>query len=226
MNLKEAFGRIDSPEFALRMNAASTLPVFTDAVRSEAAVEEVEARLRSKTLDPGVLVDRIKALQSIATDIRYENPRDVAFAVYLWVLSRTAPDIALIAAETILSIPQIWWSRQLAGQTLRDKRNESAGSTLAPITYHVAVVGNAATLPIELSTFPFSVEQHSNVFVVYVAFHAGTSFSGIQRNVSVVALSAISSQGRIISRLATTGATGTGALNTANQVNNKIDWDK
>ena len=56
------------------------------------------------------LLTRIKDLAAQEQDLQYENSHDVAFVMYLWLLSWKNPELALQAAEIISKVPKCAWA--------------------------------------------------------------------------------------------------------------------
>jgi hypothetical protein len=120
----DLFAMIESPAFSARLNVVSGYAQFVRALGSQPEIRELRSGVNSVE-DASELRHRISSLASAPHDPAYENPHDVALAAYLWVLSMCAPDIAQLAAETILAQPS-WWARKVAEKVVADT-NTGAG---------------------------------------------------------------------------------------------------
>jgi hypothetical protein len=59
------------------------------------------------------ILQRVLSLSKLRVDYRYAHPFDIPLATYLWVLSRTSPDLAQAGAEVAVDLPRMWWSEQV-----------------------------------------------------------------------------------------------------------------
>src|SRR5262249_37717703 len=113
MTPTEAFSEIESFAFSVRMNVASGLHSFLFALAHEEALD-VLVRGLTVDRDVSVLAQRLFAIASETADARYEHPRDVALASYLWLLAVKQSDLAEASAEVVMSAQNTWWSRKIA----------------------------------------------------------------------------------------------------------------
>jgi len=124
MTLTEAMKEIESHAFAVRVNLASDYKTFLRAVQQEESAQTILKELPSSR-NRLQLVNRIARLANQLVDSRYENPWDVAFAVYLWLLDLHDPIFSKIAAQSVAQAPQCWWSRTISKQILKSERLRS-----------------------------------------------------------------------------------------------------
>lgn len=125
---------IESYEMSARVNVASDLRTAIDIGRSHPVVRELSAVLDK----PGVaekILRRVFQLATRATDVRYENPDDVALMLYAWLLDEYDPELALMASAAICGVPNLWWASRVAAQILeqRHRRNEMACEVSGPV---------------------------------------------------------------------------------------------
>src|SRR5205823_12704556 len=84
---------------------------------------------QSKNADVGAKVaSRLLELSQEMTDIRYENPRDVALLVYTAILAQYAPSLASLAVNALARTPNLWWASKLVIHLMHARRTAS-GST-------------------------------------------------------------------------------------------------
>jgi len=112
MKLEHLFDLIESDEFRTDANLATDYRMFIRCLLNSEPERSLVAELASPTAKARVL-ERVKRLCGVATDVRYEHPWDVAISAYLIALSRAAPSIAMIAAVTASRCNQTWWTRHV-----------------------------------------------------------------------------------------------------------------
>ena len=117
------FAMIESPAFFARLNVVSGYAQFVRALGAQPEVRELRDGVNSSE-DASELLHRISWLASPPDDPAYENPHDVALAVYLWVLNANAPLVGRVAADTILAKPG-WWARKVAEKVVADTNSEA-----------------------------------------------------------------------------------------------------
>lgn len=134
MSLNNLFVEIESYGFAARLNAASGLKTFLRAASSEGSVDKLLYKMDDIENRSLVLL-RMMDLVRLKPDPRYENPKDTALAVYLWVLKIKDMNLAEIGAEAILSVPQCWWAARISRHILeyREYRNKATSILHEPI---------------------------------------------------------------------------------------------
>ena len=63
------------------------------------------------------------------------NRYDIPLATYLWVLSRTFPDLALASAEVCVKLPRTWWAERVTDYILGEWPQKPATATSAGVLY-------------------------------------------------------------------------------------------
>ena len=129
MTIEQVQEIIESAEFAGELSVASTLDSFLKGVGQSRVSVELSALL-DKRVHREQILHRIYSLVAEAVDIRFENPRDTAIAVYLWVLHGKDPQIGRVAASAISKARQCWWSEKLAIEISKMERVEAANATV------------------------------------------------------------------------------------------------
>ena len=88
MSWTESLADIESLKFDVHLNAMSGYRTFFKAVSEEPSVIDLRNELETSFNAGEDLLGRIYDLAHIFPDARYENPKDVPLAVYLWLASR------------------------------------------------------------------------------------------------------------------------------------------
>lgn len=118
MSWTESLADIESLKFDVHLNALSGYRTFFKAVSEEPSVIDLRNELETSFSAGEDLLGRIYDLAHIYPDARYENPKDVPLAVYLWLLEMTKPSVAELAAHYVRQAPQCWYADQLAYRIL------------------------------------------------------------------------------------------------------------
>ncbi len=119
--MKKIFLAIESADFAARLSIESSLTRVTRSLTSQPEVKKIFELIEQKALLPEELFKRIIKLGDQSVDPRYENPMDIAFTTYLWVLVGTDPKLASAAAEVILNVPGCWWAYKVANKVVQGR---------------------------------------------------------------------------------------------------------
>ena len=117
MNVNEVLKEIEGHQFAARLNVASDIGTFCKAARREEVVRKLFRGLASSGVRWRVLL-RTHELARQRIDLRYENPWDTAFAVYLWLMSVKDRQLAEMMAGAVSQAPQCWWAARMAREVL------------------------------------------------------------------------------------------------------------
>ena len=115
MTVTEAMHWIEQPEFCALVNVASSLKVFLRILTSQDSVKTLLEAMDQSGV-PELVLSRILQLTEIQPEEGFEHPADAALATYLWILSEKKPQIAALAAESVLRCERCWWARKLAEQ--------------------------------------------------------------------------------------------------------------
>jgi hypothetical protein len=134
--LKDLFTEIESNDFSAQLNVVSGLRSFLHATSKAGAVDRLLNAMQERE-HCNLVLNRILELSKIQPDPRYENPRDVALAVYLWLLKIKNRDLAEIGAETISRVPQCWWARYISQGILEGKEQFNTMSFTENLKYEL-----------------------------------------------------------------------------------------
>lgn len=105
---------IESIAFAARANIASDLHTFINVIEAEPAVISLQTRLRNESTPIDDLLSAIRHLIGLEDDNEYENPADTAVATYGWIIASEHPKLNGLVSNVLGSLPNSWWSNQLA----------------------------------------------------------------------------------------------------------------
>lgn len=83
-------------------------------VLADPDVKELLTALRGHTAARQQLVGRVASLASLGGDPEYLHRYDLAIFAYLRALGIVDPDLAAVAAISIATLGNVWWSRPLA----------------------------------------------------------------------------------------------------------------
>lgn len=134
MSLPRQFFDIESEEFAARVNIASSLSVFIEALSEDPAIINLVEYIRENLFYPLNVLNRIKTLIGIDVDYRYANPHDTALAAYAWAFRiASIPEAASIAAELLVGARQIWWAREIASLILEELPHPGSATKMKSI---------------------------------------------------------------------------------------------
>ena len=144
MTWEEAISTIQSPEFGAELNVVSGTPAFFRAVRSTPAVRQsLNLMKESGDLREEVL-GHLHDLSALELDPRYENPHDVALAVFLWLTHYTDPDFARLGAQYVERAPRCWYAIKLARQITHPPVPESSDFRINVNTDGYASIANTS----------------------------------------------------------------------------------
>ncbi len=134
MNLTDYFNQIEGIRFAAGLGVLSGFKVLLLVLKDDETLKGLVNELRKSPESRQAVLQRIRELLPANPQPEYEHPHDAALAGYLYVLNRTAPDMALIAIEEILQTSQLWWARRLA-EHIRETEiiKEASGEPLETI---------------------------------------------------------------------------------------------
>jgi hypothetical protein len=129
MSLKSVMKDIESHDFSSRVNVASDFRSYLLAIRQQKGTTALIKELESPENLMRVLL-RVLELSRERVDLRYENPWDAALATYVWALSKKNSNYAILAAEAVSEVHQIWWAEKLSRHILLGNQfRSSADST-------------------------------------------------------------------------------------------------
>ena len=114
---------IESIAFAARANIASDLRTFLNVIDAEPAVVSLQNRLRNESTQIDDLLSAIRHLIDLEFDADYENPADAAVATYGWIIASVYPKLDGLVSNVLGSLPNSWWSNQLAETYLSKDSN-------------------------------------------------------------------------------------------------------
>lgn len=171
MSFIEAMREIESHAFIARLGIASDFNSLLRAMKLEPSVQTISDELESRDKQDQVL-SKILSLVRQRTDIRYENPWDIALTVYLWLLSSKGLSAARVAAQVIAEAQQCWWAKELAGKVLSDSYIHTASANTMNYASITGLVFKKSIEPVSTSSeFIFC----SNFLVHHSAMSIGAS---------------------------------------------------
>lgn len=140
--MQDAIWEIESHEFASRLNVASNMETFLRIAEEQDVVRAVFQGLDSPA-EQGRLFQRTLELSRSSTDLRYENQWDVALAIYLWLVNLKNPNLAMLMAGIIASVPQCWWATKMSYSILKQSPlHNDAGFVDSKLAVYQAVVSD------------------------------------------------------------------------------------
>jgi hypothetical protein len=113
VTISEATTEIESLPFAVRVGLANSFRTFLRNISSEQVVRDLLGRADSRAVGMQ-LMQRVSSLSTLSVDLRYLHRYDISLATYLWILSRTVPELAAAGAEATAAVPRTWWAEQVA----------------------------------------------------------------------------------------------------------------
>ncbi len=145
MSLETALTEIESHNFAAKLNVVSnTRSFFRSASREPVVAEVFQSMLESGESREEVL-GRIYDLSRLDIDRRYENPKDAALAVLLWLTYSSNHQIGLMAADLIDRTPQCWYATKLARDILAPQPTATTNARSGEQPSQIFGPGNSST---------------------------------------------------------------------------------
>lgn len=133
MTSTDAIQTIESDDFAIRAGMASDFRVFAKCVWAEDATQSLRVSLASGERREA-LMQRVQELAEREVDSRFENPWDVALAVYLLLLYAESEVVGRMAAIAVRRAQGSWWVARLIPWILHP-----GGRLAAPLSSSSAV---------------------------------------------------------------------------------------
>jgi hypothetical protein len=121
VELEHLLERVESAEFAAQLGVASTLGTFIRGLLLQAEVRELRAAISGHPAHQQLLLARVDSLAGRETDVRYENPWDIALATYVWVLMETDQVLGRLAGAAISEGRNLWWARYIVDLLLQPR---------------------------------------------------------------------------------------------------------
>lgn len=114
---------IYSVDFDVRVNVVSSLSMFCKAVSEEPSVVVLrDQMMESKDISQGIVMEIYRATHDEqAYDSGYENPKDTALAVLLFLVHSVSPVDVVHASLRLLTEPGLWYARKLALQYMNER---------------------------------------------------------------------------------------------------------
>jgi len=160
MTAAEAMKEIERLRFAVNVGLANSFRAFLRNIGTEPSVRDLLALAESREIAFEIL-KRLILLSRLRVDSRYVNRFDVPLATYLWILSRTSPDLARAGAEATADLPRTWWADQVSGYILGDWSQRPSDSTSAGTTVITGDAASSNTTNVSATTSRFSLEPPS-----------------------------------------------------------------
>jgi hypothetical protein len=121
MELKPLLERIESVQFATQVDIASGFRVFQRALEKSEFAQSLARYVQEHPQSKQGVYRRLLELLEMNDQPDYAHPYDPALAGYLYVLNRSDPALADMAARRILQTPQLWWAKRLANHILENR---------------------------------------------------------------------------------------------------------
>jgi hypothetical protein len=120
IDLDRYFKEFESIEFAAKVNIASGFQMFQEIVNKDITYNFFITNIRNGGMGfangPEIVLRRIDELINTEFDNKYENPYDVALAVYAMALEQDSHEAGMCAAQMLNDAKQIWWTRRVINQ--------------------------------------------------------------------------------------------------------------
>lgn len=123
MKSEGVFEHIESLAFSTHVNIASDFRSFVDVLDDQECVRVLLANINS-TDDYLEVLHHVIELCDATIDERYRHPMDSALAAFLYVLRQKHFKIALVAAENVKHVPNLWWASMMAEEVIANSRVE------------------------------------------------------------------------------------------------------
>lgn len=156
MAFVDTTNEIEHLKFAAHVGTANSFRIFLRNISEEKAIKDLLALTKSRDVGLKIL-DRIVSLSKLKTDFKYMNRFDIPLAAYLWVLSRTFPDLALAGAEVCVKLPRIWWAERVTDYVLGKWTQKPATGTSTGVLY------TSPTYPLNTNTT--NAAAHTSIFL-------------------------------------------------------------
>lgn len=128
MSLAVICAVIETHETAALANAGSSLRVVLEQAWDVPEIRRLAALVGRRAVAASV-VRRIIQLVDQETDLRFENPNDIALLIYAWLLARSRSAFALWACSAILQGRNLWWSSRYAHLVLSGRLESNQALT-------------------------------------------------------------------------------------------------
>jgi len=182
MTAKEAMADIEGLKFAVRVGLANSFRAFLRNASGEPSVGELLdlARSRNAALE---IWKRVVSLSKLRSDFRYVNRFDLALATYLWILSRTFPELARAGAEAAADLPRTWWTEQVC-QFILGEWSQKPTTVASSGARHVA--GNLASINTSNVASSSSIFFPNTVLDFAPAVEANQASSAVEETLVVI----------------------------------------
>ena len=148
----EVTNRIESLNFAINVGLANSFRAFLRNIDGDPVVKELLESAKSPDVARQIL-KRVLSLSKMGVDFRYLHRFDIPLAIYLWVLSRTHPELATAAAEATAYLTRTWWTEQVSRYILEGLFARSNAATTVLTGYSSATASYATTTnPVTVTT--------------------------------------------------------------------------
>jgi len=158
MAVVDAMKDVEHLKFAVRVGLANSFRAFLRNISVEPSVNELLASSKSRDVGLQVL-QRVLSLSKLRVDFRYLHRFDIALATYLWVLSRSFPDLARAGAEATAYLPRTWWTEQVCNYILGDWSQKPATVTSVGANHISGNLTNVDTSNVAASSSVFFPES-------------------------------------------------------------------
>ncbi|MEA5452054.1 hypothetical protein VB780_26000 [Leptolyngbya sp. CCNP1308] len=171
---EECMNYIESTQFSALVNLSSGRRTFEKICGRDLVVKSLlEKLLDSESVFGWQVLSRVATLSQQKNDCQYENPNDVALAVYIWALSLVKLELAETAAQFALSAPNCWWARIFALHILKNIHPQDNASYSRKIVNFGGKLGNERPLrqsPTRIMAYSSAGFQNVNPYSKFMSF--------------------------------------------------------
>lgn len=120
MTFKKIMKEIESHNFAAYLNVVGNFENFINTIKKLELVWMLLEELNSEK-KVQKLAKRVLDISGQKIDPKYENPKDIALSIYIWLISLKDLELAKMIAKTAIQIPQSWWTKRMSYKILDKK---------------------------------------------------------------------------------------------------------
>ncbi len=124
---------VESHEFGSSLNAVSDYRAFLKSVLSDETVQNLRVSAALGDRRERLMI-RVQELAELSVDSRYENPWDVALAVYTTVLHSENEVAGRMAALKAREAPSTWWAPRIVEEILETAKPVSGSGSVSDET--------------------------------------------------------------------------------------------
>lgn len=152
MAMADAMREIEHSKFAVRVGLSNSFRVFLRNISEDPQVANLLTLSKSSEV-ASAISQRVAELSRLGVDYRYLHLFDIPIATYLWILSRSSPDLARVAAEVTANLPRTWWTDKITHYILEDWSKKSSTSTRTGVIVTGGAHSNTSNVASGMSAF-------------------------------------------------------------------------